>query len=429
MTSFEVFKNKEFGKLILLKINEKEFFIGRDIAFKLGYTDPNGAMRRNVSNENKETVMLSNLSIWKQLKKELDSTDSRGHQAKRVLLTENGVYELINAAKHPKGNKLKKRIKEILKTTEIEVDDNCNTSVILNKAETKIIDSNHCLFEGYIVEMVELDGEILFNANDVAELLGIKNIRENIRKMNDNQVVKLTNSDVKDIDIRKLNNAGENFLTESGLYKLAFRSNKESAERFTDWVAEEVLPSIRKHGAYMTPNALQEAINNPDFTIGLLEALKKEQNEKLEEQNKRIEAENKANVLEQEKENLSNVIAEVTPKVKFSEEVLETNDTMTARQIAADYGLSAEKLNKILQKEKIQYKCNGQWILYQKYKNKGYEDYKTGVKYGHSFTQMVWTQKGRMFIHQVMTEKGYKTTNKINKLETENNQMEMNLGE
>lgn len=54
-----------------------------------------------------------------------------------------------------------------------------------------------------------------------------------ISKMNKNQVIKLTNSDVKDIDFRKLNNRGENFLTESGVYKLAFKSNKKEAERFT----------------------------------------------------------------------------------------------------------------------------------------------------------------------------------------------------
>lgn len=412
MTSFEVFKNKEFGKLILLKINEKEFFIGRDIAFKLGYTDPNGAMRRNVSNENKETVMLSDLSIWKQLKKELDSTNSRGHQAKRVLLTENGVYELINAAKHPKGNKLKKWIKEILKTSEIEVDDNCNTSVILNNAETEIFS---CAEFGNLT-VLEIDNEPWFVGKEITEKLGYSNSTKALKDHIDTEDIKTlkfrdSNETLKLTLWNNGNFTDRSLINESGLYSLVLSSKLESSKRFKRWVTKEILPNIRKHGMYAT----EELLDNPDLLIATLTRYKEEK-----EKNKR---------LEQEKENLSNVIAEVTPKVKFSEEVLETNDTMTARQIAADYGLSAEKLNKILQKEKIQYKCNGQWILYQKYKNKGYEDYKTGVKYGHSFTQMVWTQKGRMFIHQIMTKKGYKTTNKINKLETENNQMEMNLGE
>ncbi len=64
------------------------------------------------------------------------------------------------------------------------------------------------------------------------------------------QAVLLKNSDVLNKDIRKLNNAGEKFLTESGVYKLIFKSNKREAERFQDWVTDEVLPQIRKTGSY-----------------------------------------------------------------------------------------------------------------------------------------------------------------------------------
>ncbi|MBG0216774.1 toxin Bro, partial [Clostridioides difficile] len=85
--------------------------------------------------------------------------------------------------------------------------------------------------------------------------LDIKNVNENIRLMNEKQVVKLRNSDISNTDIRKLNNAGENFLTESGVYKLIFKSRKEEAERFQDWISDEVLPSIRQTGAYITNNA------------------------------------------------------------------------------------------------------------------------------------------------------------------------------
>ncbi|SPZ49676.1 Uncharacterized phage-encoded protein [Sarcina ventriculi] len=70
--------------------------------------------------------------------------------------------------------------------------------------------------------------------------------------MNNKQVVKLKNLDVKDVPIRKLNNAGENFLTESGVYKLIFKSDKKEAEKFQDWVTDEVLPNIRKTGGYIT---------------------------------------------------------------------------------------------------------------------------------------------------------------------------------
>jgi anti-repressor protein len=107
------------------------------------------------------------------------------------------------------------------------------------------------VFDGLDVEVFELDGKVLFNAKDVANCLDIKNVRENLRTMGEKQVVRLTNSDVSLTDGRKLNNAGENFLTESGVYKLIFKSRKESAERFQDWVTDDVLPQIRQTGGYI----------------------------------------------------------------------------------------------------------------------------------------------------------------------------------
>ena len=74
--------------------------------------------------------------------------------------------------------------------------------------------------------------------------------RQAMSRMNDKQVVKVKNSDVTNIHIRKLNNAGENFLTESGVYKLVFKSRKPNAEKFTDWIADEVLPSIKTTEEY-----------------------------------------------------------------------------------------------------------------------------------------------------------------------------------
>ncbi|VFC53302.1 regulatory protein [Clostridioides difficile] len=110
--------------------------------------------------------------------------------------------------------------------------------------------NNLMVFEGKEVEVFELEGQILFNSKHVAECLDIKNVNENLRNMNNKQVIKLTNSKISSTDFRKLHNTGENFLTESGVYKLIFKSRKEEAERFQDWVTDEVLPSIRKTGTY-----------------------------------------------------------------------------------------------------------------------------------------------------------------------------------
>ena len=73
-----------------------------------------------------------------------------------------------------------------------------------------------------------------------------------MRTFNNNQVVVIKNSDLHDMHFRKLNNRGEKFLTESGVYKLIFKSDKKEAEKFQDWVTDEVLPEIRKTGGYIT---------------------------------------------------------------------------------------------------------------------------------------------------------------------------------
>jgi len=109
-------------------------------------------------------------------------------------------------------------------------------------------------FNGKEVEVLELEGQVLFNPYHVGGCLDIKDTKSSIRNFNEKQVIKLKNSDVQDMHFRKLNNAGENFLTESGVYKLIFQSHKEEAEEFQDWVTDEVLPSLRKHGAYISNN-------------------------------------------------------------------------------------------------------------------------------------------------------------------------------
>lgn len=125
--------------------------------------------------------------------------------------------------------------------------------------------NNLMVFENKKVEVFELNGQVLFNPYHCGECLGLgeSSVRMAIGKMNNKQVVKLTNSNVKDIDFRKLHNTGENFLTESGVYKLIFKSKKKEAERFQDWVTDEVLPSIRKTGSYtMLENRVEILIND-----------------------------------------------------------------------------------------------------------------------------------------------------------------------
>lgn len=118
------------------------------------------------------------------------------------------------------------------------------------------------IFEGNVVEVFEFEGKVLFNPKDVGKCLDIKNVNDAIIDFKENQKIKLKNSDIANTDIRKLNNAGENFLTEAGVYKLIFKSRKEEAERFQDWVTDEVLPQIRQTGGYIP---VKEEESNEEF--------------------------------------------------------------------------------------------------------------------------------------------------------------------
>ena len=114
------------------------------------------------------------------------------------------------------------------------------------------------IFEGHEVEVFELDGQVLFNPYHVGKCLYMAHstVKDHMNSMNEKQVRRIKNPDVGLTGFRKLNNAGENFLTERGVYKLVFKSRKPNAEKFIDWVTDEVLPAIHKTGGYVADDDL-----------------------------------------------------------------------------------------------------------------------------------------------------------------------------
>lgn len=104
-------------------------------------------------------------------------------------------------------------------------------------------------------------------------------------------------------------------------------------------------------------------------------------------------------------------VAEYEPKISYLDQILESKGTVTITQIAKDYGMSGNALNKILHEERVQYKQNKQWLLYQKYHDKGYTKSKTiDIKRSNGDPDVTmntqWTQKGRIFIHEILTKRG-----------------------
>ena len=232
------------------------------------------------------------------------------------------------------------------------------------------------------VRTIEESGAILFCGSDVVKALGYTNPS---KALNDHCRGDLTK---RYPIVDALGRTQEAiFIPESDLYRLVFSSKLPTAEKFTDWVTEEVLPSIRKTGGYALPKDYPAA----------LRALADAEEIKL-----RLLAENQQQ---------AQVIADFEPIRQYVDTILESKGAMATSQIAADYGLTAQKLNKILHEGGVQRNVNGQWLLYAKYMGRGYTKSKTiqimrSDGRPDSIMQTQWTQKGRLMIHEILTARG-----------------------
>lgn len=122
-------------------------------------------------------------------------------------------------------------------------------------------------------------------------------------------------------------------------------------------------------------------------------------------------ANQKLQVLETENAQQKQLIAEYSPKVSYYDVVLQTKDALSASEIAKDYGKSAKWLNNLLHDKGVQYKQSGIWLLYQKYAEQRYTRSKTHTYSGddgqqHSRLHTYWTQKGRLFIYDLLKKDG-----------------------
>lgn len=136
------------------------------------------------------------------------------------------------------------------------------------------------------IRTLEINSEPWFVGKDVAEALGYSNTKDAIASHvagEDKQVIQKS-----EITTFKIPNRGLTVINESGLYALIFGSKLESAKRFKHWVTSEVLPSIRKHGAYATETTIDKIINDPDFGIRLSAWLKREKRAAVPPSNKRF---------------------------------------------------------------------------------------------------------------------------------------------
>lgn len=233
------------------------------------------------------------------------------------------------------------------------------------------------------VRSVVKGGEPWFIAKDVCDCLGINNPTVAVSRLDDDERAKFN-----------LGRQGEtNVINEYGLYGLVLASRKPEAKEFKRWVTHEVIPAIRKTGMYMTDNAVQNILNNPTAFIEILTEYKKVQDE-----NKSLTMQNASQ---------KQLIGELKPKADYTDLILKSKSLVTITQIAKDYGMSGQAMNKILHGLGIIYNQSGQWLLYSKHQAKGYTHSET-VNIVHSDGRedvkmnTKWTQKGRLFLYNTL---------------------------
>lgn len=231
------------------------------------------------------------------------------------------------------------------------------------------------LFNDQQVRTVVRDGEPWFVGKDVAVVLGYANPNEAIGDHVDEDD-KLNSKTLSSCNL-KLGQRGGWLLNESGLYSLILFSKLPAAKEFKRWVTSEVLPSIRKHGAYMDMDVIEKTLTNPDFIIQLATTLK-------EEKQRRLEAEAK--------------IAADEHKVDFYNAVGNTSATLTIERFAK---LVTEKLgiqtgrNRMFQWLRKNGYLQANNMPYQRYINNGWFKTYEVVKAGHAFTVPSITGKGQ----------------------------------
>ncbi|OQQ77619.1 phage antirepressor KilAC domain-containing protein [Ligilactobacillus salivarius] len=222
------------------------------------------------------------------------------------------------------------------------------------------------------LKIKEINGEIYFDVEQSAVGLGI------FLEKNSNKYVRWER-------VRKYLNSPQvekgDYISEPDFYTLAIKANNSVAEKFQYWVTHEVLPSIRKHGAYMTDEKADDVINRQGLADLLQQAA-----EQLNAKDKQIEA--------------------LQPKADKYDRYLSNKGLITITEIAKEYGMSGRELNKFLHEKGVIYKRGNKWFIYQKFANDGLVGYEIYMPEGRR--SLKWTTKGEMFIRELLENNNIK---------------------
>ena len=219
------------------------------------------------------------------------------------------------------------------------------------------------------VRTVIKDGEPWFVAKDICDILEISNGRDAVSRLDDDE------KDAVGITDAIGREQQTTIISESGVYSLVFTSRKSEAEQFKRWIRKEVLPSIRKHGAYMTPQKIEEVLLNPDTIIQLATELKKERERRLA----------------------------LEPKAEAYDTFMDASNLQPMNDVAKCLGIGRNKLFALLREKKIIRSNN---TPYQEYIDRGYFEVKEKpIKMGDAsfnYAQTFVTAKGVDYISRLI---------------------------
>lgn len=238
------------------------------------------------------------------------------------------------------------------------------------------------------IRTITIDGQPWFVGKDVAKALGYSNTRDALFKHVDDED-KNDGVAICDPIGRKQTPI---FINESGVYSLIFSSRLDSAKQFKRWVTSEVLPSIRKYGAYATEETLNRVQGDTKEAEKLFRMLR-------EEKQRTRELENENNRLAEENDSL----AEVVDFINMHDD---ESDLLNVSDIAIAYQMSAIEFNRLLSILGIQYRAYGTWMLSPEYENCGYvRTDRRPTFYGDRggfFIHTRWTNEGAKFLYNFL---------------------------
>lgn len=233
------------------------------------------------------------------------------------------------------------------------------------------------------VRTVQKDGEPWFVLKDVCAILDISNHKMTTQRLDVDEVSQtyLIDSIGRKQEMTVIN--------ESGLYNVILRSDKPEAKPFRKWVTSEVLPSIRKHGAYMTQEKLQEVLCNPDALFQIVSALKEESDKR-----KALEIQNSALAVD---------LAIAQPKADYFDDCMARGGLMNFRDTAKLLGMrQKEFIDNLLRDSYLYRDKRGRLLPYQK-RNNGYLEIKEAFNNSSDWNgvQTLVTPKGREFFRSL----------------------------